>query len=548
MAEDEIRLYEVSDPRKSFAGHTVYRVSRKVCQDRFPGVVEEVVVWRRFNEFKKLQKDLLKLYNPKLEEVQFPCLPKATFFDRFDEAVIEERRRGSLNLLNFAASIPQLAKSQCFRNFFQGGIYQRSACSRSSSKTSSFSSDDGDITESHIVDKDGKCATTHDSDESQGYLELGGVWLCKQPSLVEGLDKTETNVDETIYEQSTDLVESQISADTPSFIRRSLSVEEGEEDVFGKKEVENSKEISWDLDGEDGQILRRTTTWLQRAISLCSEGDDIETLACEAENDEYVKELNFPKPFAVLESDCVGNSVINVQQILNTNRGSGIESKRETVTQEPTEILSEYRGNQKTKYEPCEPYNSPKSTSNQEDPGDFSVVSKENQKETTPCRFHPQDISFLSDSTGDDYLLAAAKVVRQALNFELDGQYEEAFHLYKKCVSLLLSGVQGEKDAKRRDAVRRKTAQYLLKAEALYTACVQESKELSENTFRRLNAVREDSNHHQEVPSQLQLANYSVIGIVGKVTIFLKFSESYYRVVMQPVYKFGWKVLGRKKL
>lgn len=34
----------------------------------------------------------------------------------------------------------------------------------------------------------------------------------------------------------------------------------------------------------------------------------------------------------------------------------------------------------------------------------------------------------------------------------------------------------GEKDAKRRDAVRRKTAQYLLKAEALYTAYVHESK------------------------------------------------------------------------
>lgn len=30
MAEDGITLYDVSDPRKSYAGHTVYRVSAKV--------------------------------------------------------------------------------------------------------------------------------------------------------------------------------------------------------------------------------------------------------------------------------------------------------------------------------------------------------------------------------------------------------------------------------------------------------------------------------------------------------------------------------------
>lgn len=292
--------------------------------------------------------------------------------------------------------------------------------------------------------------------------------MCKQPSLVEGLDKTETTADETIYEQSSDVVESQLSTEIPSFIRRRLSDEDSEEDAFGNKEGENNEQMSWDSDGEDDQKSRKTSTWLQRAISLCSEGDDIETLACEAENDEIVKELNFPKPFAELEegetksqkenelskyegnvrndaeSDCVGNSDINVQQMANTKRNIGIESKRETVAQVPKQIQGEYRENQRTKDESCEAHNSPKSISKQENPGDSSALSKESQKGTKPCRFDPQDTSFLSDSTGDDYLFAAAKVVRQALNFELDCQYKEAFHLYKKCVSLLLSGVQGE--------------------------------------------------------------------------------------------------------
>lgn len=55
-----------------------------------------------------------------------------------------------------------------------------------------------------------------------------------------------------------------------------------------------------------------------------------------------------------------------------------------------------------------------------------------------------------------------------AQNSEATGQYQLAFNYYKTGVGILLQGVQGDTNKARRDAVRRKTAQYLMKAEDLY--------------------------------------------------------------------------------
>ena len=39
----------------------------------------------------------------------------------------------------------------------------------------------------------------------------------------------------------------------------------------------------------------------------------------------------------------------------------------------------------------------------------------------------------------------AGHTIHKALDCEVSGRYEEAFSLYKTCVSLLLSGVQGNR-------------------------------------------------------------------------------------------------------
>uniref|UniRef100_A0A914WTZ1 Ribosomal protein S6 kinase delta-1 n=1 Tax=Plectus sambesii TaxID=2011161 RepID=A0A914WTZ1_9BILA len=70
----------------------------------------------------------------------------------------------------------------------------------------------------------------------------------------------------------------------------------------------------------------------------------------------------------------------------------------------------------------------------------------------------------------NDYLLQAAHFIATAQKAESESAFELAFHCYKSAVTLLLQGVQHERDLTRRNAVRKKTAKYLHKAERLYRA------------------------------------------------------------------------------
>ena len=49
------------------------------------------------------------------------------------------------------------------------------------------------------------------------------------------------------------------------------------------------------------------------------------------------------------------------------------------------------------------------------------------------------------DCKESDYLYMAGHTIHKALDCEVSGRYEEAFSLYKTCVGLLLSGVQGNR-------------------------------------------------------------------------------------------------------
>ncbi|EPB71726.1 MIT domain protein [Ancylostoma ceylanicum] len=69
-----------------------------------------------------------------------------------------------------------------------------------------------------------------------------------------------------------------------------------------------------------------------------------------------------------------------------------------------------------------------------------------------------------------DYLVKAAHLVSTAQRAEHEHAYELAFQCYKNAASSLIQGIQHESDMARRNAVRRKTAKYLVAAERLYRA------------------------------------------------------------------------------
>jgi hypothetical protein len=79
------------------------------------------VVWKRFNDFKDLYK-LLSRYHVSLHRRQiFPEFIKPTFFGRFDQKIIEERREYILKLLQFCATQPHLYLHEKFIEFFSTG-------------------------------------------------------------------------------------------------------------------------------------------------------------------------------------------------------------------------------------------------------------------------------------------------------------------------------------------------------------------------------------------------------------------------------------------
>ncbi|NXO22797.1 KS6C1 kinase, partial [Cisticola juncidis] len=92
-------------------------VSRKNPED-----VQEIVVWKRYSDFKKLHKDLWQIHKNLCRHTElFPPFAKAIVFGRFDETVIEERRQRAEDLLQFSANIPALYNSKQLEEFFKGG-------------------------------------------------------------------------------------------------------------------------------------------------------------------------------------------------------------------------------------------------------------------------------------------------------------------------------------------------------------------------------------------------------------------------------------------
>uniref|UniRef100_A0A5F9DVN0 Ribosomal protein S6 kinase delta-1 n=1 Tax=Oryctolagus cuniculus TaxID=9986 RepID=A0A5F9DVN0_RABIT len=66
-----------------------------------------------------------------------------------------------------------------------------------------------------------------------------------------------------------------------------------------------------------------------------------------------------------------------------------------------------------------------------------------------------------------DYLEKAGELIKLALKKEEEDDYEAASDFYRRGVDLLLEGVQGESSPTRREAVKRRTAEYLMRAESI---------------------------------------------------------------------------------
>ncbi|XP_030743586.1 ribosomal protein S6 kinase delta-1 isoform X3 [Echinops telfairi] len=120
---DLARFYTVTEPQRHPRGYTVYKVTARVVSRRNPEDVQEIIVWKRYSDFKKLHKELWQIHKNLFRHSElFPPFAKGIVFGRFDETVIEERRQCAEDLLQFSANIPSLYNSKQLEDFFKGGI------------------------------------------------------------------------------------------------------------------------------------------------------------------------------------------------------------------------------------------------------------------------------------------------------------------------------------------------------------------------------------------------------------------------------------------
>ncbi|CAB3397942.1 unnamed protein product [Caenorhabditis bovis] len=136
-------------------------------------------------------------------------------------------------------------------------------------------------------------------------------------------------------------------------------------------------------------------------------------------------------------------------------------------------------------------------------------------QETTRQEFEFPEVRIdPSNSTSHDFLIRAGQLVSTAQRAEEEQAYELAFQCYKNAASCLIHGAQNEMDTARRNAIRRKSAKYLVKAETLY----REFLSLDGSVFNFEGLAMQDPNIIAFQCSNKTINNYKIIGILPSVS------------------------------
>lgn len=116
------RRYDVTETRTNPKGFTEYKVIAEFISKKNPQDVKEIVVWKRYSDFKKLHGELSYTHRNLFQRTQeFPPFPRAQVFGRFEPPVIEERRQAAEDMLRFTVNITALNNSPQLKEFFRTG-------------------------------------------------------------------------------------------------------------------------------------------------------------------------------------------------------------------------------------------------------------------------------------------------------------------------------------------------------------------------------------------------------------------------------------------
>ncbi|XP_041037750.1 sorting nexin-15 isoform X2 [Carcharodon carcharias] len=393
-AEEE-REYRVSEPRQHPQGFTEYRVTARIISKKTADVVE-ITVFKRYSDFKKLHSELSYIHrNLFRKSEEFPAFPRAQVFGRFDEAVIEERRRSAEEMLQFTVNIPALYNSPQLKDFFKDGEVSR--------PLELAAANDAPSLPAPLIPL------------PSGEGELPGSW----PSLSTGW-AVSGGLPQSLSRSESDgggeAVHTALHGPSPhgpaphSPPRHTPGTVDELDPGQGQAEETNSP-------FDSGTEEERDEAQLQTGSHLC---DTELALFDPCAKEEFL-------PDASQQSNLVALTVAQSSTLHADGHLDDLQRRLLHLRVQPDNGMSE-----------------------SEHPG-------------------PDGLG------GADYLRAAADCIKEALEREATGEYEVAFSCYRNGVDILLKGVQGDLSAERRDAVKKKTAEYLKHAETIFTLHLKDS-------------------------------------------------------------------------
>ncbi|KAL3874775.1 hypothetical protein ACJMK2_037745 [Sinanodonta woodiana] len=542
VRQDKIWNFEVSEPHRHQKGFTVYKVTSKVFPVSVPENLTEYVVWKRYNDFKHLYKSMTGIHKALHRREPFPPFAKPKLFGRFDEAVIEERKTSALELLNFVGQQPHLYKSQIFQTFLQGGTVKEGLSGEllKPSKLGILGTENQlipvlaeqvsilkpvwppDSPKSEI-----KTALiippSSESDSARQYSENSDQQLEEMWNLPQVPD----NISLNSYDDDTDTtdLESGLSTPLPDADLSFFDPLSKEHMDIGTTQIKHSK------------------SWLFEAMNTCAEME-----ADTVKSNEQIRVTdNEDKGLQIMGGDASDTDGTVTGEISSSDDTFGSRTGSVYLVD-----LSEFdplpRSGSKVIYGKGDldisQVLSGSSTSLESTSSTSSNTSQQVNRKSNLSPYRQRSATKESISTMDlggkeDYIYKAANKISFAQECEANGNYELAFASYKSGVGILLQGVQGDKNKARRDAVRRKTAQYLIKAEDLYNKYLSK-----ENQDERRWEVNSASSLLREADPSLaflqgsrsELKNFKVLGTIDKTLLVLDKStdETY---VMKVVYK-----------
>jgi hypothetical protein len=592
-----------------------------------------VVVWRRFSQFQKLRKELTRVYHKANGDIKdFPPFVKASYFDRFEEQVIEERRIACLQLLQFVGSEPVLYTSTAFEKFLEGGSVVNS---RSSSSLTSMTSMESEVSEDNIdVCKETTCSEIPVPDvpveslmDTDAALADPQPWpsVFDSPKVVrkekdvvddqgdpfnsvkhdpywngssdtlnvnrippDGQEQTTVVVvDDLIDIEPPDCTESKVDDEntslaaendlsTESRIGKHLDIEPCtfppiDLDNLPTLTVSELGDVAW-LGPQDSQDPSSGYSSPPGGVWLHKQPSDVSSLSSNDGQDQHepasmdVSELQRALTAEFEESNLLPRNSRGRDTLITPELDSEPTSHTSTVTSDSeadssNDVLDTSKSGPRTDIVGFEAEDSwwqqALSVCDQElregllgvEMEGTSQVGSSNKKDVVPDGLsdqklgEPSFVELVGDEealaepnglqleepkgltgrtspsvtvTSQNYISDASKILSQAIACETQKDYQNAFDLYKAGVEMLLAGVQGETDKTKRQMVRKKTGQYLLRAEFIFKQHIKKDGRVSPWEPTQMGQLAKES---EAVLFQVSLADFKVLGLIDNVQL-----------------------------